>query len=252
MTPARADPIRGCLFFLGVLAGMATLLSGCRPAEVGNAMERREFAMKKLGEVIQQRMPGAPVLVIGNPFVESRNSTARATEKALIRGLNEGLGKDRQPAIRVAHPELKPGALENPQSFEIPPGTTTPVTFLTTPGAWDQLREKFPEPVVWVSLIGVPVDGVALLESSDARTPKWVFFLPDLRMLGPVAKVSELLEQGRVLGVVLNRPGAPHERETSASDEEEFARRYVLITQENAAEVPKLWPLLYPTGESSR
>jgi hypothetical protein len=225
------------------------VFSGCRPPEMGHALARREIALERLGEVIRKSESGGEVLVIGNPFSQRPGVSRdiRDAERAAVRGLRRGLGDS--AVLREVFPELKPGALEAPETFSIPPGATTPVSFLVAPGAWDDLRRQYPDAKVLVSLIGLPVDLEGTSCWKDTNGPRWALFLPDLRFMGEPGAVKEAFERGRLLAVVLNRIGAPPESVPILdSADEDFARHHLLLTRDNVDALMEAWPKLYPAN----
>ena len=224
------------------------LLVGCGSRENRLAGARRELVLERLGAAIAQAAPGARVLFVGNPFARLAGavSSIREADEAALRGLRRGLGTKALLAGAVA-PALREGVAENPHAVAIPPGATTPLSFLTATGAWDRLIEATPRVDVLVSVIGLPVDLASTRAWTDPAGPRWALFLPDLRLLGGTTEVREAFENGRFLAVVLVRPGAPPEAQGMAADDaEEFDRRYVLITRENVETLVREWARWFP------
>jgi hypothetical protein len=217
---------------------MIALAQGCGRPEQRHAMARHELAFERLGQEIRRAAPEAAVLAVGNPFtLKPRAAAMKEADESAMRGLKRGLG-DGPRLLGVAYPVLKDGALENPHAFPAPPGASTPLSYLTAPGAWDRLLEEHPGANVLVSLIGIPADLKETRAWTQAEGPRWVLFLPDLSLIGSPEEVRAAFETGRVLAAVLRRPGAEPESEPLSDDaREEFDRRFIMVTAENATEV---------------
>lgn len=236
------------------LPGLALLLGlvvACSPPERRHALLRREQVFEVLGATLARLAPGSPILVVENPFASrpGADPALRAVEEASVRGLRRGMAAA-DAGITVAVPELKPGALENPRAFSIPPGATTPLSFLSAEGAWDRLPVPAAPPgkaAVLVSLIGLPADLSTTRAWTDPRGPAWVLYLPDLRILGNVQALRAAFRERRILALVLTRPGAPPESDaplgTAAA---EFERRHLLVTAESLDTTLREWPQLFP------
>jgi len=206
-------------------------ITGCGSPAEDHALARRELALERLGREIARRVPGARVLVVGNPFVGAPGAgrAIRDAEEAAVRGLRRGLEGGGE-IVAVSHPRLRDGALEDPRRFPMPPGATTPLSYLTEPGAWDELRREHPQANVWVSLIGLPVD-LASTEAWNAEDgPKWALFLPDLRIVGGPEEVRAAFGR-QILAAVIPARGAPPDSEPLLPNREaEFQRGYELLT----------------------
>lgn len=234
------------IWVVGLVLGLGMAL-GCAPPEERLASRRRELVLRRLAHEACRAVPRSPVLVIGNPFAQrpGADPALRAAEAAAVRGVRSGLGAG-SALVGVVHPELKPGVLEDPGSIAIPGGATTPLSFLSAPGAWDRLREQQPAAGLWISLIGVPADLAETRAWTERPGPGWALFLPDLRLIGPPAALRSAFVDGRLVALVLSRPGAPPEKEPMAKDpDEEFRRRYLLVTAANLEEMLAAWPGLF-------
>lgn len=233
----------GGLFLFLVLGG-----AGCSPPEARHALARRELVLEQLTEAAVREVPKPVVLVVGNPFAPLPGSDPglREVEEASVRGVQRGIGKAGARYAGIRHPALREEARRDPTAVPIPPGATTPVSFLTEPGAWDRLRSEVPEANLWVSLIGVPADLGETKAWEDPEGPRWALLLPDLKLIGNPDAVRSAFERGRLVALVLARPGAPPESEPVAGDRrEEFERRYILVTRESLASVAGAWPDLF-------
>ena len=70
--------------------------------------------------------------------------------------------------------------------------------------------------------------------------------MPDLRLLGDPETVQASFRSGKILGAILNRPGAPAELTAIESDpHREFARRFLLVTATNLDDVLTAYPGLF-------
>lgn len=221
--------------------------AGCSPPEQRLASARRELVLARLTEAAVQAVPGARVLVVGNPFAQQPGADPglREVEDASVRGVRRGIDGSGARFLGVTQPGLREEALRDPTMVPIPPGATTPLSFLTEAGAWDRIRMEHPEATVWISLIGVPADLMQTKAWTDAGGPKWALFLPDSRLIGGRDAVGSAFEAGRLVAMVLARPGAPPESEPMRSEPgEEFERRFVLVTRETWEAVVGAWPQL--------
>ncbi|MGE3311857.1 MAG: hypothetical protein AB7O66_17970 [Limisphaerales bacterium] len=237
------DSLALAILVLGILTG------GCSPPEQRHALARRELVLARLAEAAASSVPGATVLVVGNPFVDLPGSTSelREVQEASVRGVERGVVSHGGRFLGVTAPRLRSEALADPSSVAMPADATTPLSFMVEPGAWDRLRVDRPEANLWISLIGVPTDLAATKAWLEPAGPRWALFLPDLRLVGDRQAIRSAFERGRLVALVLARPGAPPESEPMLADvREEFARRYLLVTRENMDAVIGEWPGLFP------
>jgi hypothetical protein len=143
----------------------------------------------------------------------------------------------------VAFPELKAEAQNDPRGVFIDAETTTPLSYLVAPGAFDKLLAQHPECNLIVSLIGLPADLAQTKCWRDERT-KFALLLPDLRFAGNAAAVKRAVQSGKLVVFVLNRPGGqPSPRDTI---EEQFEKQFILVTVENVERVIEEYPQLFP------
>lgn len=232
---------------LAVLLGVAArfYFSGERALR-GVARDRRALALEVLSRHLAACCAGERVLVIGNPFTQQTGQPASvyAFEKAALAGIEAGVGE----ALTIdgpAYPALDPRAAANPAAFPLPPDLRTPLSAMTVRDAWDRLRQEHPVANVWISLVGLPL-GVGNLEVWRNPQPRFALLLPDLRVLGDLAAVRAAFQSGKLLAIVLNRPGAPPESAAAlADDQAEFDRRYLLVTGENLESVLQRFPAAF-------
>ncbi|MCP5518339.1 MAG: hypothetical protein H7A45_13880 [Verrucomicrobiales bacterium] len=212
----------------------------------GAARDRRALALEILGRRLAACCSGGEVLVIGNPFVLLPDQPAeiRTFEQAAVEGLLAGAGS----ALKfggIAHPALDPRAAANPAAYPLPPDLRTPLSAMTTRDAWDRLRQEHPTSTLWVSLIGLPA-GVGNLEVWRSPEPRFALLFPDLRLLGGSGSVKAAFTSGKLVAIVLNRPGAPPESADAGGDQQdEFDRRYLLVTPENFEEMYRRYPAAF-------
>jgi hypothetical protein len=239
------------LRWLGILAvtailcwlGWQRLFSGANKPR-NNALARREIALRVLAEYLANNHAGKTAWIVSNPFTErtGQPSSVYAFEEAGIQGLKQGWeGKIKLAGI--SFPALHAGAAENPQQFLIDPQTKTPLSYLTAPGAWDALLPPNTNVDVIVSLIGLPLD-TRNLNLWRLPKPQWSLLLPDLRMLGDLNAIRAAFRSGKLIAVILDRPGAPPETSTLTRDyHQEFDRFFLLVTSRNfdqlAADFPQ-------------
>lgn len=233
---------------VGVLLGFLGWQWWRTPERVvrGRALDRREIALRVLGEYLASQAAGQSVLIVANPFSRQPNQPREvsAFESVAIAGLKSGW-RDSLPLAGVAYPELTEAARRDPSSVPMPADASTPLSFLTTSRAWDQLVEQHPEASVVVSLIGLPA-GLEGMSWWKKPKPRVALLLPDLRLVGDASSVVAAFRSGKILAAVLNRPGAPAELTAMAKDyRAEFEARYLLVTPANAEEILRLMPGLF-------
>lgn len=210
------------------------------------AAQHREVAGRVLGESLARQFPARRVIIVSNPFVAlpGGSEESRQFEQAALDGLSRGWG-DRIQLLGVFPPALRPEALTHPESLPMDPETKTPLSFLQTERAWDELLAQHPGTDLLVSLIGVPANLTAL-DLWQRPEPAVALLFPDLRMLGGWEEVAAALTSGKLAAVVMERPGSPPASAAPAADEwAEFERRFLLITPENADAVRAAYPRLF-------
>jgi hypothetical protein len=236
----------GLAFALVVVAGMAGWFL-FRPNPERNALRIRELATRGLAEYLAGRRAGERVVIVSNPFTE-RAGAAREiveTEQAGIRGLRAGFGRALTVAA-VAFPELRPGALDDPRALLGDVETSTPLSYLMSPGAMDKLARQHPDAQLLVSLVGLP-PGLGESEGWNAAgPPRFALLWPDLRLIGDTAAVVKALKSGKLAAAVLRRPGAPDDLTPLGKERQaEFEKRFLLLTSETVEQTLRSYPGLF-------
>lgn len=235
------------LIFVVLVAAGFSLWFFLKADPQGNALRVREIATRGLAEQLARTHPGKSALIISNPFTQ-RQDTARAiveTEQAGIRGLREGFGRS-VPVAAVVFPELKADARENPRALLADVETSTPLSYLVEPEAFDQLARQHANCEIIVSLIGLPLEVARCEAWKAAGVPRFALLLPDLRIIGDAAAVKGAMKSGKLVAFVLVRPGAPGDDTPPGRDwNAEFEKRFLLVTAENVEQVMQSYPGLF-------
>ena len=207
------------------------------------ALLRREVATRVLAENMAVRFAGKKVLIVANPFTQKPGQPKEVYvfEEAGIRGLNKGW-ENKIPQPKVVFPDLKADL----SAVYIDPRTTTPLSFLTTENAWDTLLQNNPDADLVVSLIGLPSNVQRTEIWRQPNRPQLALLLPDLRVIGNGAAVKAAFQSGKLIALVLNKPGAPPESAKMESDyAAEFHKRFLLVTAQNWDEISRTIPQLF-------
>ena len=235
------------LTFLVLVATGFALWFFLKPDPQGNAFRAREIATRGLADYLVQTHAGKKALIVSNPFTQ-RKGTAKTIvemEQAGIRGLREGFGKSVVVAA-VAFPPLRPGAEENPRALLADVETATPLSYLMTSAAFDELARSHADCELIVSLVGVPleVSGTEAWKTSGA--PRFALLLPDLKTIGDTGAIKGAMKSGKLAAFVLTRPGAPDDETAPGKDwKAEFEKRFLLVTAENVEQVMQAHPELF-------
>ena len=211
-----------------------------------SALRQRETATRVLAEYIADRNPGDSVLVASNPFTktEGRDPGIYLFDEAGIAGLNKGFPDGTSLTIDV--PELRRQALSDPGSVYVRPQTTTPLSFLVAEDSFDQLSHKFPDCKIIVSLIGIPVGFQESEIWRNRNGTKLALIFPDWRVFGKPQTVHAALKSGQIIAAIMNKPGAPLEVDSRSSGyREEFSKRFILLTPDNADTMIQKHPELF-------
>lgn len=224
----------GAAFVLAV-AGLLAWKFMAGPNPYRDARAARELATHRLGEYLASQFPGKRVLVFSNPFVKRPETEQRIVdmEEAGLRGLEESL-EGRMKIGAVVHPELRPEAGENPRAVPIDSQTTTPLSYLVAPDAFDRGILEHPDCEIVVSLIGLPVELDRCEAWKREGAPSFGLLLPDLRMVGGAPAVVAAIKSGKIAAMVLRKPSGVRDDVTPSNDRAtEFDQRYLLVTREN-------------------
>ena len=213
----------------------------------GTALMTRELAARGLAEELVRVQPGSKILVLSNPFTQ-RAGIAKAIadmEQAGLAGLRVGLGT-KATIGAVAFPELRPEARENPAALLSDVATTTPLSFLVAPDAFDKLIKQHNDCPVVVSLIGLPVELKECQAWNVAASTKFALLLPDFREIADAPTIIKAVKSGKLVAFVLPKPGAPGRDAAVGKDwKAEFARRFVLVTAANVEQIVATSPELF-------
>jgi len=210
-------------------------------------LAQRELATQFLGQYLARTYPGDKAIILSNPFSNRSGQPAQVYdfERAGVRGLERGLGKA-VAVEKVAFPELKPGALENPHAFPIPPNTSTPLAYLVKDDSLDRILQESPGVQIVISLIGLPANVQQTRAWKSTNRCRFGLLLPDLRVLGDQGAVLDAFRSERIAAVILNKPGAPPEDQPLGKDPKmEFDQRFLLVTPANVERYMRLFPRLF-------
>src|SRR5262245_19643843 len=116
-------------------------------------LTQREIATQILAEHVRKAVSPKSVVVISNPYsqMSGRTPAAQAFQKASEAGLRKGFGDGVE--LKLAFPQMKPEASRDPTSVYVDPNTTTPLSFLITVDAFEQIAREHPQADVFVSLV---------------------------------------------------------------------------------------------------
>lgn len=231
---------KSLLLSILLLAGAAAGWYFTKPNPVGTTLRVRELAAQGLAEELVRSQPsGTKVLILSNPFTQ-RPDVANAIdemEKAGMAGLTDGL-EGKLPIGAVAFPELKPEAQQNPAALLTGIETTTPISFLIAPDAFDKAVKEHADCTVVISLIGLPGE-LAACEAWKAASPvKFALLLPDFRSITDSATIVQAMKSGKLLAFVLPKPDAPANNVPASGDwKADFERRFILVNASNVEAV---------------
>jgi hypothetical protein len=235
------------LAFVIVVLGVVAARWFLQPNPQRNALRARELATHGLAAYVAGVQPGARLLVFSNPFTKRSDAAARIVEmeEAGLRGLRNGIANGGSIGA-VVFPEIKAEARNNARAMDIHPESTTPLSFLIAPEAFDKLIQQHSDCTVAVSLIGLPSELEQCESWTKAGGVKFVLLLPDMRLLGGGVAVKQAMAAGKLLGLVLNKPEAPNdENPPTGTPQEEFDKRFLLVTPENLADMMRRYPHLF-------
>jgi hypothetical protein len=235
------------LVFLALVAVALVLWLWLKTDPRREALRVREIATRGLAEHLARTLPGQRALIVSNPFTQQPDIAKAIVEmeQAGVRGLRQGFGA--AVAVKaVAFPELSPEARSNPQAALAGVETTTPLSYLVTPEAFDHLARQHADCEIIVSLIGLPVE----IQRSEAwqapAAPRFALLLPDLRIIGDAAAVRDAFNSGKLAAVVLANPAAAEAESPRTRDwKAEFEKRFVLLTADNVEQAARSYPGLF-------
>lgn len=193
------------------------------------SLSQREVATQVLAEYVRKSASPKGVVVISNPLAENANMTSDmyTFEQAGIAGLRKGFGSDIE--VKVALPKTK-GA---PGTVFYDPNTRTPMSFLITDNAFEEIARENPNTDVFVSLIGLPANPTSMM----GIPKRFAFLLPDFRIMGDANSIRHVFKSGKVIAAVIQKPGVISPEKVAGSDyKAEFEKRYVLVTAQNVDE----------------
>lgn len=237
----------GVVFLIVVALGAGAWIL-TRPNPEQASLRIREIAARGLAEEIVRTQPSnSRALVLSNPFTR-RPDIAKAIaelEQAGVAGVRAGLG-NKLAVGAVAFPELKPEAVENPAALLSGFETSTPVSFLVTPEAFDKAAREHSDCSVLISLVGLPADLNQCAAWKASSPVKFALLLPDFRNIADSRTVIQAMISGKLLAFVLPRPGAPDNNVPVAGDwKNEFEKRFMLVTTANVERVVESSPGLF-------
>jgi hypothetical protein len=224
------------LLLLGVLAFGPGLWFLLKQSPYDRAVRDRALATCRLAEHLAQRYAGRRVLVISNPFARQRGGAILEQEDSGLRGLRKGFA-DRVTLAAVVVPELTPQAQADPNSVELPPGATTPLSYLIQADAFDRLAAQHPDCELLVSLIGLPAQVGQTEIWRKPGPPRFALLLPDLRVLGDVSAVRAAVKADKLVAFVVRRPD-PFKLARAPSADAAFDQKFLLVTGENIDLLP--------------
>jgi len=235
------------LFLLLVVVAFALWLF-LKPDPFGDALQEREIAARGLAEHLARTHRDKRAIIVSNPFTQQAGTAKAivAMERAGVRGLRVEFSNGGLAGPATAFPELRPGARENPAALLADVETTTPLSYLVAPEAFDQMAKEFAGHQIMVSLIGLPVD-IQLTEVWKATNAvQFALLLPDLRIIGDAAAVKDALKSGKLAAFVLAKPGTPDDQKVRVNDwRAEFEKRFLLVTPENVEQLLQTYPNLF-------
>jgi hypothetical protein len=236
----------GLIFVLLVGAGLTAKYLR-RPDPHGSAQSGREIATQVLAEYLSSQHPGKRALVFSNPYAKDQttDNQIRKMEEAGLRGLRAGF-RGSTVIGEVVMPELRPEARTNPRAVPIDAETTTPLSYLVAPDAFDRAAQGNPDCEIVISLIGLPVDLAGCEIWNREGSPVFALLLPDLRMVGGTAEVSKALKSGKLAAFVLRKPGGLDDDAPAGADlQAEFDQRFLLVSRETVDRVLQDFPGLF-------
>lgn len=212
----------------------------------GRALGQRGLATQVLGHYLAEHFRGQKAIIFANPFTKKPGQPREVYqfEKAGLRGLERGLGSA-VPIEAVVYPEIRPEFRENPRAVYIP-STTTPLSYVIAENTWDETVKQHPGVGILISLIGLPVNLRQTEVWKRDQGPKIALLLPDLLMVGNQAAIRQAILSGKIVAMIMNKPGAPPENQPLGRDlKMEFDQRFLLVTAETVDQYLRAYPRLF-------
>lgn len=239
---------KSLLVLLLVLIGAGGGWHFLKPTAIGTTLRVREVAARGLAEELIRNQPSdTRVIIFSNPFTQRADvpKPVAEMEHAGLAGIRDGLGT--QLAVgAVVFPELKAEAQQNPAALLTGIETTTPVSFLVAPDAFDKLIKQHADCTVVISLIGLPGELAACEAWKPASPVKFALLLPDFRSITDSATILQAMKSGKLVAFVLPKPGAPDNNVPAGGDwKAEFERRFQLVNAANVEQVLQSMPNLF-------
>ena len=208
-------------------------------------VSHREAAMRVMAEHLNEKFPGASVLVISNPFAEKSGGPSEIYDfqNAAIAGIRKGFSKDTK--IAVAPAALSPAAQSDPRSVPVDPASKTPLSFLMAEDAFDKLLEAHPGTTLVISLIGVPLNLARCKAWNKEGAPHFALLLPDWRMIGDPRGIERAFASGKLAAAVVEQEGVSTTAEVSGNYRELFDRYFILVTRENVGTLLREQPKVF-------
>ena len=186
------------------------MLSGCGERIQPSIINERAAAVGVLCEEVMARFPAGDVVLVLNPLGRDQ-SKVRALQDETVKSFRAGLAGR---ALRKTEPVLIEGLSASDWAARILPGSSSPLSYLMEPNAFEVIARDHPDATVLVSLVGMP-DPAAF-----TNAPPAVLLLPDLRVFGNPSRAIEMFRKGIIHAAAVVVDGS-----------------VVLITERNAADV---------------
>jgi hypothetical protein len=225
-----------CLVLLLIPLGRSCLNSGHRAWR--RARNERSDAARLLGEALAKQFPGGRAVIIGNPYIaeDERPGPLKAEQVAGIKGLKKGF-RGEIDILDVVTPAMRDGAMINPRSLYYDPTSTTPLSYLMAPDAFDVVAREHPQATILISLVGMAWEPQKLNLWKADDGPAIGLLLPDLRVIGTTEQVRQAFQSGRIAAAVLANPRGENSNEP-----------YLVATQDSIDALIREYPAILNEG----